>query len=122
MGDCVNIAWAQDWEVELLVLGARGYVWAVINAQFKDDDWDNFGCNREYFASITELGDNFAIVAAPDNEENVDFYLLVCTKQVYTCREPFSCPWGESFELGDSVIQGRYYQKYGTLEVTLMRI
>ena len=113
-GDCVNIAWAQDWEVEILVVGAPGYVRAVVNAQFKEDDWDEFGCNGEHFSSITELGDNFAIVAAPDNEENVDFYLLVCTKQEYTCRKAFSCPWDESFEPGDSVIQGRYYQKYGT--------
>jgi hypothetical protein len=44
----------------------------------------------------------------------VDFHLLVCTKKIFTCTEAFRCKWGESFEVGDQVIQGRYYQKYGT--------
>ena len=70
--------------------------------------------NGEYFASITELGDNFGITAAPDNEENVDFYLLLCTRKMYTCTKAFTYKWGESFEVGVLVVEGRYYQKYGT--------
>lgn len=111
---CENLAWAQSQEVELLVVQKPGYVQSVVMAEFKEDDWDEFGTNGQYFASITELGDNFAINAAPNNEENVEFYVLVCTKQMYTCKKAFECPWGESFEPGDLVIQGRYYQKYGT--------
>ena len=112
-GDCENRAWAGNWEVEVLLVSSPGYVRVVVSAEFKEDDWDEFGLNGAYFASITELGDNFAVSAGPDNEEGIDFYLLLCTK-MYTCRKAFACPWGEHFEPGDSVIQGRYYQKYGT--------
>jgi len=31
-----------------------------------------------------------------------------------TCTESFTCKWGESFAVGDKVIQGTYYQKYGS--------
>ena len=47
--------------------------------------------NGAYFASFLELGDNFAVSAAADNEENVDFHLLVCTRKMFTCTEPFHC-------------------------------
>ena len=60
------------------------------------------------------MRDNFAISAVIDNEENVDFYLLVCTRKMYTCTKAFTCKWGESFEVGDEIIEGQYYQKYGT--------
>lgn len=113
-GDCENKDWTGEWEVELLVVNKPGYVRTAAMAEFREDDWDEFGVNGEYFASILEIGDNYAISAAADNEENVDFYLLVCTKKVYTCQTRFRCKWGESFEVGDKVVQGRYYQKYGT--------
>jgi hypothetical protein len=84
-----------------------------VSSAFKEDDWDEFGLNGKYFASIRELGDNFAISATVDNEENVDFYLLVCTRKMYTYTKAFRCKWGESLEVGDEIIEGRYYQKYG---------
>ena len=59
------------------------------------------------------MGDNFAVAASPDNEENVDFYVLVCTRKLYTSETTFVCKWGEEFVPGDSVIEGLYYQKYG---------
>jgi hypothetical protein len=102
------------WQVEVLIVHEPGYVRAVISAGFNEDNWDEFGVNGKYFASFLELEDNFAVFAAADNEEIVDFHLLVCTKKIFTCTEAFRCKWGESFEVGNQVIQGRYYQKYGT--------
>ena len=77
------------------------------------DDWHNVGVNGSHFASILEVGDNFVVAVSPNNKENVDFYVLVCTRKVYTCNSAFVCKWGEEFILGDSVLEGLYYQKYG---------
>lgn len=110
---CENKAWTGPWEVEVLVVHQPGYVRGVITEKFAGDNWDEFGVNGTYLASVLELGDNFAVSAAADNEENVEFHLLVCTRKMFTCTEPFQCKWGESFDVGDKVIQGRYYQRYG---------
>lgn len=38
-----------------------------------ENNCDGFGVNGQYFASISEQRDNFAISATAHNEENVDF-------------------------------------------------
>jgi hypothetical protein len=111
---CENKAWVGPWQVEVLVVHEPSYVCAVISAGFNEDNWEEFSINGKYFSSFLKLGDNFVVSTVADNEENVDFHLLVCTKKMFTCTEAFRCKWGESFEVGDQVIQGRYYQKYGT--------
>ena len=111
---CENRAWTGEWDVEVLVVTRTAYVQGVVNVEFKVDDWDEFGINGAYFATILELGDNFAVSAAADNEENVAFHILVCTRKVFTCTQGFKCKWGETFQVGDKVIQGRYFQKFGT--------
>jgi hypothetical protein len=111
---CENIAWTRDWMLEVLIPHNPGYVWDVMLAEFNVDNWDEFGLNGTYLASILELGDNLAICAAPENEENVEFYILMYTKKPFVCTKAFTCVWGETFEVGDSAIEGTYYQKYGT--------
>jgi hypothetical protein len=100
--------------LEVLIARNPGYVRVVMLAKFDVENWDEFGLNGTYLASILELGDNLAICAAPENEENVEFYILMCTKKPFVCKKAFTCVWGETFEVGDSVIEGTYYQKYGT--------
>ena len=108
-----NRAWAGDWMLEVLVPLNAAYVWNVQMSEFLVDDWHDVGVNGAYFASILEVGDNFVVAASPYNEENVDFYVLVCTRKVYTCKSAFVCKWGEEFIPGDLVLEGLYYQKYG---------
>jgi hypothetical protein len=86
------------------------YVRNVQLSEFLVDDWHDVGVNG---TSILEVGDNFVVAASPNNEENVDFYVLGCTRKVYTCKTTFVCKWGEEFIPGDLVLEGLYYQKYG---------
>ena len=51
---------------------------------------------------------------APENEENVEFYRLMYTKKPFVCKKAITCVWGKTFEIGDFIIEGTYYQKYGT--------
>ncbi len=51
---------------------------------FDEDDWDQFGKNGDHLASCLTLGDNFSINVEERNVEGVDFYILMCTKTIYT--------------------------------------
>ena len=64
--------------------------------------------------SCLELGDNFATAVEPNNEEDVDFELLMCIKPQYIIEVQFTSAWGEQFNVGDLVVEARYYQKWGT--------
>jgi hypothetical protein len=99
--------------LEVLVPLNAAYVRNVQLSEFLVDDWHDVGVNGTYFESILEVGDNFVVAASPNNEENVDFYVLMCTRKVYTCKTTFVCKWGEKFIPGDLVLEGLYYQKYG---------
>jgi len=48
------------------------------------DLWDDYGTDGAYLASCLQLKDNFATQVEVDNDEGVDFYLLLCTKH---CKE-----------------------------------
>jgi hypothetical protein len=100
--------------LEVLIACNPGYVRAVMFTEFDVENWDEFGLNGTYLASILELGDNLDICATPENEENVEFYILMCIKKPFVCKKAFTCVWDKTFEVGDSVIEGTYYQKYGT--------
>ena len=106
---CENRAWVGGWMLEVLVPLNSAYVGNVQLQEFSVDDRHDVGVNGSYFASILEVGDNFTVAVSPDNEENVDFYILVCTKKVHTCNTAFVCKWGEGFILGDSILEGLYY-------------
>lgn len=90
------------------------YVQSVIADSFVFELWDDFGTNGENLASCLDLGENFATAAEEDNEEGVDFYLLVCCSKPYVVREAFTCPWGEQFLPGQLAVRARYFQKWGT--------
>jgi hypothetical protein len=100
--------------LEVLIARNPGYVRAIMLAEFDVENWDEFGLNGTYLASTLELGDNLAICAVPENEENVEFYILMCTKKPFVCKKAFTYAWGKIFEVRDSIIEGTYYQKYGT--------
>jgi hypothetical protein len=59
------------------------------------------------------VGDNFAILAKEGNNEGDEFYVLQCQKTTHIVRNHFICPWGDEFDVGNNVIDGIYYQKWG---------
>lgn len=72
-----------------------------------------YGGDGDELADVLEIGDNFAIPAEAENNENVLFYILYCQKRKFLVRERFKCPWGGWIEAGEYVVVGTYYQKWG---------
>jgi hypothetical protein len=60
-------------------------------------------------------GDKFAVSAVRGNREGVEFYLF-CQRGRILVREAFECSWGHTFEVGDYVVCGSYYQTWGRLD------
>ncbi len=74
----------------MLVLNNITFVHEVMLDMFDEDDWDQFGENGDHLAFCLTLGDNFSV-----NVEGVDFYILMCTKTMYTLQKPYTCVWGQ---------------------------
>jgi hypothetical protein len=100
----------------MLIPNNKRFVWEVTLDVFGEDDWDQFGVNSDQLASCLALGDNFAMNAKEGNSEGVDFYILMCTKPMYTLFASYKCPWGYQFNACDVVVARRYYQKWGHFE------
>ena len=62
---------------------------------------------------LVDIGDNFAVSADDGNEESVEYYVLQCQRKKAVVCEGFNCVWRGEFEVGQYVILGKYYQKYG---------
>ncbi len=60
------------------------FVRETMLATFDVDALDQYGTNNDYFTSYLTLGDNFVVNVEEMNIEGVDFYILMCTKIIYT--------------------------------------
>lgn len=65
-------------------------------------------------AHTLELGENFAMAADPQNDDGVEFEILMCVSPVHYVEKNIVSDWGEKFNAGDVVIEAKYYQKWGT--------
>ena len=54
--------------------------------------------------------DSFAVQVLLDNVENVDCYLLRCTKEKHKLLEGTIDANGQSYPIGSVVVEGTYYQ------------
>jgi hypothetical protein len=106
---CENLPWTEEREVEVLIPCSTKFVHDVLLGAFYEVKWDQFGVDGDHLTSCLALGDNFVVNAEEDNTEGVDFYILMCTKPMYTLQSPYICAWGQYFEVGDTVVVGRYY-------------
>ena len=57
------------------------------------------------------VGDIFVVQALADNAENVDYYLLRCTKKKHKLLEGTIDVDEQSYPIGSIVIEGTYYQQ-----------
>jgi hypothetical protein len=78
------------------------------------DNESEYSGDTDDLMDSLEIGDHFAILAEPNNEEGVPYYILQCQREKFIVGEPFHCVWGNSFEIGDHVIEGLYFQNWGT--------
>jgi hypothetical protein len=69
--------------------------------------------NGNHLTSYLALGDKFAMNVKEENVEGVDFYIFMYTKPMYTLQSPYTCAWGQQFEACDTIVVGRYYQRWG---------
>jgi len=67
----------------------------------------------EDLAALVSIGDNFVILAQEGNDEGIKLYILQCQQASHIVQDRFTCPWGDEFDVGDHVIIGLYYQKWG---------
>ncbi len=72
-----------------------------------------FGGDNDKSSNMLQIGDNFAILVIEGNVESVDFYVLQCQQPKFLFRESFAYVWGGEFAVGDFVVVGTYYQKWG---------
>ncbi len=44
----------------------------------QEEEWDQLGACANSLAICSKLGDNFVVNALEDNDEGVDFYVVLC--------------------------------------------
>lgn len=71
-----------------------------------------FGTKRDNFVGLLESKDNFAVNATSDNPKKVDFYIICCIRGIYMLKQAFTCVWGTSFRVRDTLMSNKYYQKW----------
>jgi hypothetical protein len=64
----------------------------------------------DYSANCLKIGDNLA--AKEGNEEDVDFYVVLCTQPIHVVKEDFTDAWSTKFIIGDVVVARTYYQTW----------
>jgi hypothetical protein len=100
--------------VGVLIPNNVGHFCHAIEDTFQEDEWDEYGVDDDHLISYISLGDNFVMNSKDGNEEVVDFYILLCTKIVFTFKRHFKCPWGQKFNVGDMSVVKKYYHKWGS--------
>jgi len=110
--DCQNLQWIGHWVPKILQLVDTR---SIRNAMY--DCWDgrwNYSVDRNALTTTLEIGDNFAVNAQIGNLEGVDFWVVCCIKPMHTIRKEFIDKWGTSFAIGDDVVAGLCYQRWGS--------
>jgi hypothetical protein len=115
---CVNLTWTMPWVIEILNTINPTYVCSSIQAGTYEDAWDQLGECGDYLASCLEIGDNFVVNVEEGNQEDVDFYVMLCTQLVHVVKEDFIDTWSTNLRVGDVVVVGTYYQTWGRGETS----
>jgi len=89
---CENLAWTLGWNVEVLVPNNVIHVQSAIFENFDGSLWADYGGDGKGVVGCIELGENFATNAEEDNDGNVDFEILMCTKPAFIVQKSFTCP------------------------------
>lgn len=114
---CESKGHVKSWQLVKLKPANTRQVCEIMDENDNSDDWE-FGGDEGNLGDVLNIGDNFAIPAEPENEEGVDFYLLQCQQPKFIVKAPFECVWGGSFDVGDFVVAGTYYQRWGRTDKT----
>ena len=115
--DCINLHWTGPWMSRYLQPENAAHVRNLMMAP-ESNVWACDASGETILASTLDIGDNFAVNAAEGNSEGADFWVINCTKTMHAVKYAFTCKWGTSFEVGDEIVAGFYYQRWGTSETS----
>ena len=110
--ECPNRSWTGPWRSEHLQPANNNLVRRTMAENWQLHELQ-FGTDGDELSALLEVGDNFAVVASTDNDEGVEFFLICCSRGFHEVKVAFTCHWGTSFQVGDKVVCGTYYQKWG---------
>jgi hypothetical protein len=112
---CVNLGSTnKSWDVKFLNSNNPSYVHSTIQFNTYENEWDQLGECGKYLANCLEVGDNFVVNAEEGNEEDVNFYIVLCTQPTHIVAKDYTNPWKTKFKEGDVVVAETYYQKWGS--------
>ena len=90
---------------------------APINDTLLDNDV-LYSDKTKTLADMLEMGDNFAVIVAPTNTNNEEYYIAICKQPKVVLFEQIKDGWGNVFNPGDEVIQGVYYEKLPSSQIS----
>ena len=108
---CSNSAYVQPWK--LITLEPCDAEDVLCDPEYNDTTWGIGGDSNDLAAQL-QVGDNFAILAEPNNDEGTQFYILTCVKPMHIVEEDLGPDdFGVNVEKGDEIVQGIYYAQRG---------
>jgi hypothetical protein len=84
LGDCTSKGYVDPWR--LVTLEPCHATNVFCDVEYDENDWGVGEDNNELVAGL-RIRDNFAIMAALDNYEGVDFFILQCVKKLHIVDE-----------------------------------
>jgi len=110
-GDCTSKGSVEPWR--LVTLEPCHATYALCDAKFDDENWGVGEDNDDLVAGLV-VGDYFAFMAAWNNYEGVDFFILQCVKELHIVEDD-SRPYdfANYMEKGDEIVIGHYYKQSG---------
>ncbi len=111
---CLYAQWIGEWKLETLKPIDIHFAQFIMEEE-NVHDWD-YGEDGNALAPCLEIGDNYVINIAIDNDESQKFWIIKCSKPLHKVKENFIDAWGSSYEVGNNIVVGTYYQKWGTYE------
>jgi hypothetical protein len=113
-GDCENLQWSGSWTSKHL---QPSYTKAVLKKMiFNWVGEPNYTPNANGFTTTLDVGDNFVVNAKIGNSKGMNFWTIYCSRPLHCVQKTFKDKWGTYFELGDYVVVGLHYQRWGTNE------
>ena len=103
---CINLSIVEPWKLQKLEPERQDDI--EEDAHSNDIVYYN---QHQDLAILLEVGDNFAVLKSPQNEDLEDYYIVVCKQGKTLLKEVVRDGWGNNFNVGESVVYGNYYAK-----------
>ena len=91
---------------------AEAWAWRQYDIQENEHSDNIVYYNQcEDFAILFDIGDHFAMLKSPLNEDFEDYYIVVCKQGNTILKEVVLDCKGNHLNVGESVVYGNYYAK-----------